>query len=232
MDGNSARPAPATMQIGTLLLALGGNRPGRWGWPADNIAQACRALQAAGLRVTRASCLYLTEPVGGGRQPAYLNAVVMVSGAPAPGSLLRTLKRIERRAGRRPALPNSARPLDIDILDYGGRRIGWPPRRRERGRLVLPHPLLHLRTFVLVPLAEIAPHWRHPVFGRRPQAMLAQLVPKARSGVRQALDFPGYPCNKAAPQQPRSGAAVPGASGAWRSGMALRHDVRNRVRAT
>jgi 2-amino-4-hydroxy-6-hydroxymethyldihydropteridine diphosphokinase len=209
-------------QVGTLLLALGANSRGRWGDPSDSIAQACRALAAAGLTVTGASHLYLTEPVGGGRQPAYLNAVVVVSGALAPGSVLRALKQIERRAGRRLGPPNTARPLDIDILAYGGRRIGWPPRRRrERGRLILPHPLLHLRTFVLVPLAEVAPHWRHPVFGRRPKAMLAQLVPRARTGVRQALDFPEYPCNKAAPQQPRSGATVPGRLGRmaprWRS---------------
>jgi 2-amino-4-hydroxy-6-hydroxymethyldihydropteridine diphosphokinase len=201
------------MQVGTLLLALGGNRSGAWGGPAESIERATRALEAAGLRPIRASSLYLTEPVGGGRQPPYLNAVVAVCGAAAPGSLLRLLKHIERRAGRRIGPVNGPRPLDIDILDYGGRCIGWPPPRRVRGRLILPHPLLHLRTFVLVPLEEIAPHWRHPVFRRQPKALLARLVPKARTGVRQALDFPGYPCNKAAPQLPRLGAAVPGRVG-------------------
>jgi 2-amino-4-hydroxy-6-hydroxymethyldihydropteridine diphosphokinase len=209
----NAPPEPPITQVGTLLLALGGNRQGRWGGPAQSIRQACRELQAAGLRVTRASSLYLTEPVGGGRQPAYLNAVVMVAGAPAPGSLLRLLKRIERNAGRRLGGLHAPRPLDIDILDYGGRRIAWPPRRRVRGQLILPHPLLHLRTFVLVPLEEATPCWRHPVFGRRPKALLAQLVPKARTGVRQALDFPGYPCNKAALRLPRLGATVPGRFG-------------------
>jgi 2-amino-4-hydroxy-6-hydroxymethyldihydropteridine diphosphokinase len=78
------------------------------------------------------------------------------------------------------------RPLDIDILDYGGRRQGWPPMRRERGRLILPHPLLHRRTFVLVPLMEVAPHWRHPVFGCRPRGLLARLGPNARTGVVRA----------------------------------------------
>jgi 2-amino-4-hydroxy-6-hydroxymethyldihydropteridine diphosphokinase len=139
--------------------------------------------------VTSASSLYLTEPAGGGRQPAYLNAVIAVSGGCAPGSLLRLAKQIERRAGRRPRPPMQARPLDIDILDFGGRRQGWPPLRRERGRLILPHPLLQRRTFVLVPLMEIAPHWRHPVFGRQPKALLARLVPNARTGVRQALSI-------------------------------------------
>jgi 2-amino-4-hydroxy-6-hydroxymethyldihydropteridine diphosphokinase len=147
-------------------------------------------LEAAGLKVVRASSLYVTEPVGGGRQAPYLNAAVMVSGACAPGALLRLCKRIERRAGRRQRLPMQARPLDIDILDYGGRRLGWPPSRRERGRLILPHPLLHRRTFVLVPLMEVAPHWRHPVLGRRPKALLARLAPKARTGVHLACVKP------------------------------------------
>jgi 2-amino-4-hydroxy-6-hydroxymethyldihydropteridine diphosphokinase len=202
--------ALAGTQVASLLLALGGNTRGRWGSPAESIARACRALEAAGLAVTRASSLHVTEPVGGGRQPAYLNAAIAVRGALPPGGLLRLVKQIERRAGRRPALPNRARPLDIDILDYGGRRVGWPPLRRERGRLILPHPLLHGRTFVLVPLMEIAPHWRHPVFRRQPKALMARLAPRARTGVRQALDFPACPCDKAALQQPRSGARLPG----------------------
>jgi len=209
--------APAATQVGILLLALGGNRRGPWGGPAESMERASRELEAAGIRLVRASSLYLTEPAGGGRQPAYLNAVLMLSGGLAPGSLLRLLKRIERRAGRRLGPLNGPRPLDIDILDYGGRRIGWPLLRRERGRLILPHPLLHLRTFVLVPLAEIAPNWRHAVFGRRPKAMLAQLVPKSRTGVRQALDFPGYACNKAAPRLPRPEPAFRGAWKVWRS---------------
>jgi 2-amino-4-hydroxy-6-hydroxymethyldihydropteridine diphosphokinase len=158
MHTGAQKAASARTQVGTLLLALGGNMPGRWGGPGESISRACRELEAAGLRVTRASSLYLTEPVGGGRQPAYLNAVIMASGAWSPGRLLRLVKRIERRAGRGLAPTNQARPLDIDILDYGGRRMGWPPLRRERGRLILPHPLLHRRTFVLVPLLEIAPH--------------------------------------------------------------------------
>jgi 2-amino-4-hydroxy-6-hydroxymethyldihydropteridine diphosphokinase len=205
--------ASAGRQVGTLLLALGGNTPGRWGGPVATILRARRELEAAGLKVTSASSLYLTEPVGGGRQPAYLNAVIMVSGGCAPGSLLRLAKQIERRAGRRPRPPMQARPLDIDILDFGGRRQGWPPLRRERGRLILPHPLLHRRTFVLVPLVEVAPHWRHPVFGRQPKALLARLVPRACTGVRQALDFSACPCDKAAPLKPRFGTSVLGRIG-------------------
>jgi len=103
-----------------------------------------------------------------------------------------------------------ARPLDIDILDHGGRRLAWPPLRRERGRLILPHPELHRRTFVLVPLLEVAPRWGHPVFGRRPKALLARLSPRARTGVRQALDLSICSCDKASALKLRFGSAAQG----------------------
>jgi 2-amino-4-hydroxy-6-hydroxymethyldihydropteridine diphosphokinase len=185
------------LQTATLLLALGGNVPGRWGPPRESFARACRELELARLRIVQSSVLYKTDPVGGGRQPPYLNGVVMVTGGIALGSLLRLVKRIERQAGRKSTPPMQARPLDIDILDYGGRRLNWPCSRRERGRLVLPHPLLGTRSFVLVPLMEVAPRWSHPVFGCRPRAMLARLGPGATKGVRRALDFRLPACEKA-----------------------------------
>jgi 2-amino-4-hydroxy-6-hydroxymethyldihydropteridine diphosphokinase len=186
-----------TRKAGTLLLALGGNTSGRWGTPQESFAQAMRELRAAGLSIVESSFLYKTAAVGGGRQPEYLNAVLIARAALAPGSLLRLVKRIERSAGRTSTPPMQARPLDIDILDYGGRRLNWPCRRRQRGRLVLPHPLLDRRAFVLVPLMEVAPRWSHPVLGCRPRAMLARLGPGATRGVRQALDFRLRACEKA-----------------------------------
>jgi 2-amino-4-hydroxy-6-hydroxymethyldihydropteridine diphosphokinase len=159
-------------------------------------------LASAGVEIVAASRLYKTDAVGGGRQPPYLNAVVVARANIGPGSLLRLVKRLERRAGRRSTPPMQARPLDIDVLDFGGRRLNWPGGRRQRGRLILPHPLLHKRAFVLVPLSEVAPGWTHPVLGLRARTLLALLAPGARSGarsgVRQALDFQIRPCEKAA----------------------------------
>lgn len=195
-------------QIGTVLLALGANAAGVWGAPAESMARACRELEGAGLKIVRSSNLYLTEPVGGGRQPSYLNAVIAIEGGRPLTSLLRLVKQIEHRAGRR--IGPTARPIDIDLLSYGGRRLNWPALRRERGRLILPHPLLHRRTFVLVPLLEVAPHWRHPALGHRPWTLLAKLDPKARSGVRQALDFSAGACDKAPALKLRFGPATPG----------------------
>jgi 2-amino-4-hydroxy-6-hydroxymethyldihydropteridine diphosphokinase len=180
------------------LLALGGNTRGRWGAPRESLLQACNALQAAGLRISR-SHFYKTEPVGGGRQPRYLNAVVMATSGIAPGSLLRLLKQIERRAGRKSRPAMQARPLDIDVLDYGGRRLNWPVSRRERGRLVLPHPLLHTRAFVLVPLLEVAPAWRHPVLGRRARTLMLRLGPRAPCSVRRIPELPEPAASDSAP---------------------------------
>src|SRR5262245_49660307 len=98
------------------LLALGANVSGAWGAPRDSLAQACLELEKAGLKVIRSSNLYLTDPVGVGRQSRYLNAVIIVEPGFAPGALLRLLKRLERQAGRKLAPRMYARPLDIDIL--------------------------------------------------------------------------------------------------------------------
>jgi 2-amino-4-hydroxy-6-hydroxymethyldihydropteridine diphosphokinase len=186
-------------QIGTLLLALGGNKDGPWGGPRRTLERACAELERGGVRIRAASQLYETAPVGAGRQRPYLNAVVVAEGKLGPGGLLRLAKQIERRAGRRSTAPMQPRPLDIDILDLGGRCLNWPPAgRRLRGRLILPHPLMHTRAFVLVPLMEVAPHWSHPVLGRRAKALLAALRPEDRRGVRQALDFQIHACEKAA----------------------------------
>jgi 2-amino-4-hydroxy-6-hydroxymethyldihydropteridine diphosphokinase len=170
--------------MGRALLALGANAPGRWGDPRASLARALKEMEAGGIEIVGVSHLYKTEPVGGGRQPHYLNAVVAARCAMAPAALLRLLKSLEQRAGRRTTAPSRPRPLDLDILDLGGRRLNWSTLR-ERGRLILPHPLLHTRAFVLVPLLEVAPGWSHPVLGRRAKALLAALGPEAAHGVRR-----------------------------------------------
>ena len=180
-----------------LFLALGGNLAGPWGPPGATLGRARAELAAAGLRIVRASRTYATVPLGPGRQAPYLNAVLLLEASIAPAALLRLLKRIERRAGRRFAPRWGARCLDIDVLDYGGRRLGWPVRRRERGRLVLPHPEMHRRAFVLVPLLEIAPHWRHPARGIAGRTLLECLGRADRAGVRRTLDFAVSACDKA-----------------------------------
>ena len=166
-----------------LLIALGSNRShGRFGRPAGVVAAAMRALGAAGLPIVRASQVYATAPLGpGGR--AYANAVVAVAiDLPLPEAL-RRLKAIEAAFGRRGGRRWGARVLDLDILGQG--RAVLPSGLRWRGAtrgLVVPHPRLASRSFVLDPLNEVAPDWRHPLLGATVRQLRARLArPKAAS---------------------------------------------------
>jgi 2-amino-4-hydroxy-6-hydroxymethyldihydropteridine diphosphokinase len=159
--------------------------------------RAVGELSHAGVRVLRTSRSFSTRAMGPGLQHRHLNSVVLVWTQLSAASLLRLLKQIERRAGRRLGRRWGSRPLDIDILDYGGRRVGWPQRRREPGRLILPHPEMHARAFVLVPLLEVAPHWRHPVLAATARTLLAHLPCAKAADIRpQTLDLPRSACDK------------------------------------
>ncbi|MEO8431383.1 MAG: 2-amino-4-hydroxy-6-hydroxymethyldihydropteridine diphosphokinase [Acidobacteriota bacterium] len=118
--------------------------------------------------VRRVSSYYRTEPVGHARQPDFYNAVAEIRWDGPAAKLLAALKRIERQLGRVARFVNGPREIDLDILDFGG-------VVRERPDPVLPHPRMADRRFVLAPLAEIAPGWRHPADGRTAQALLAAI---------------------------------------------------------
>jgi 2-amino-4-hydroxy-6-hydroxymethyldihydropteridine diphosphokinase len=153
---------------GKILVGLGANCPGPWGSPAHTLRRALAEIERKGVAVEAVSPLYETKALGAARQPPYVNQVALIATRlPAP-SLLRLLKEIERRSGRRGGRPWGARTLDLDIIDYKGLIVGRPkvlkgvPRGRVRP-LVLPHPQLEHRPFVLKPLLDVAPDWRHPV---------------------------------------------------------------------
>jgi 2-amino-4-hydroxy-6-hydroxymethyldihydropteridine diphosphokinase len=153
------------------LIGLGSNL----GAPADQLRGARSDLEKCG-RVTAASRIYRTAPMGGPPdQPDYLNAVIVLAPGPGfddPRALLSALLEMERRHGRSRRVRWEARTLDLDLLDFAGRVVDEPG-------LVLPHPRLDERAFVLAPLCEVMPHWRHPVSGRGPCQQLAEL-PEAR----------------------------------------------------
>jgi 2-amino-4-hydroxy-6-hydroxymethyldihydropteridine diphosphokinase len=139
--------APAVAR--RAYLGLGSNLGSR----ADNLQFGLDGLAARAGRVVAISPVYETEPVGGPPQPDYLNAVVVIETALSPRELLGVAKALEAEAGREPPAPErrwGPHPLDIDVLMVGNERVEEPD-------LVVPHPRIHQRTFVLAPLADVAP---------------------------------------------------------------------------
>ena len=143
-----------------------------------NLRDAIAALPTAGVRVSRASSFYETEPVDFAAQPWFLNCVVEAETAVAPLDLLDALRAIESRMGSKKEFAKGPRLLDIDILLYGDRIVDTP-------ELQIPHPRMTQRRFVLAPLAEIAPQLRHPSWNATAAELLAQLAD--RSAVRKMV---------------------------------------------
>ena len=149
--------------MATAYIALGANIGDR----AENLRQGVRRLTALG-RITAISSLYETDPVGYLQQPSFLNAVVALETVLAPADLFAALLGIERDLGRTRTFLNAPRTLDLDLLLVDDAVL-------TIDELTLPHPRLHERAFVLIPLAEIAPEATLPTLKRSVSDLLDAL---------------------------------------------------------
>ncbi|MFZ5608834.1 MAG: 2-amino-4-hydroxy-6-hydroxymethyldihydropteridine diphosphokinase [Pseudomonadota bacterium] len=174
-----------------ILIALGANLPHPGlGPPPAAFAAALRLLEERGFISAARSRLYHNTAIGPGDQPDYVNAAAALMGAHDPPRIMAALIAVETALGRVRAGRWGPRTLDLDLIAVGPqvlpsrrrwRAVAKSPEADPRPRLVLPHPRAHQRAFVLAPLLDVAPRWRHPVLGGTPEQWLARLGREAKA---------------------------------------------------
>jgi 2-amino-4-hydroxy-6-hydroxymethyldihydropteridine diphosphokinase len=191
--GRVSQDAKATIPSGNYLVALGANLPGNAPSPADNLELALSLFPDAGLTPVRVSRWYQSPAWPAGSGPDYVNGAAAVRSRLGPEGVLAALHAVESRLGRIRRRRWEPRVCDLDLIAAGGAVLpdratvlNWMSRDQQAARdapdgLVLPHPRMHERAFVLVPLCDVAPGWVHPVLGRRAQTLLRGLD---RRGIR------------------------------------------------
>jgi 2-amino-4-hydroxy-6-hydroxymethyldihydropteridine diphosphokinase len=153
-----------------LYIGLGANlaHP-RFGRPKATLEHVLTLFPAAGLRVLARSPWYESAPVPASDQPWYVNGVVRVATALSPSGALAALHSIEADLGRQRVERNEARAVDLDIISFGNMILNGP------NAPIVPHPRMTERAFVLLPLADLAPDWRHPATREPISALIARL---------------------------------------------------------
>lgn len=149
-----------------MVVALGCSLPGSYPSREALLEAAVQALAAEGLMVAERSAWWTSAAWPDPTAPAYLNGVVLVETGASAQEVLAALHRVETRFGRVRAEANAPRTLDLDLIAHG--------RAVLDGAVVVPHPRAHERLFVMGPLAQIAPDWRHPVSGRTAPELAAE----------------------------------------------------------
>ncbi len=164
---------------GGIYIALGANLPSRFGAPRETLEAALRLFASKDIGILRRSSWWRSAAQPAGDQPDFVNGVIEAESGLKPQALLAMLHELEAGFGRVRRERWEARVLDLDLIDYRGRQSG-----PDREPPILPHPRLRERLFVLLPLQEVAPDWRHPADGRP----VADLIAGANSMEISKLD--------------------------------------------
>ncbi len=155
-----------------IFIGIGGNLPcAPFGPPRATCGAALELLEHHGIRVVQRSRWFESAPVPISDQPWFVNSVICVETDLQPESLIEALLAAEHELGRTRSVPNAARTVDMDIIDYHGRVI---EPKSDQG-VEVPHPRLDQRAFVLMPLKDVAPDWKHPKTGQGVDQLLTAL---------------------------------------------------------
>ena len=146
------------MIINKFIIGVGGNIQNPNGLrPTQTFKAAIEEIKNNKIKLIAKSDLFISEPIPKSLQPKYYNLVLLCKSSHFPGDLLKILIQIERKLGRIRLGKNMVRCLDLDLIDFNY-------RIKKSLKLILPHPRMHLRKFVLYPLLNIYPSWVHPLF--------------------------------------------------------------------
>ena len=180
------------------LIAIGSNDASRWGDPGKTVVEAARRVAELDVSVSSCSPLYATPAFPAGSGPDFVNAAIAIQYSHGAQPLLDALHGIERDADRQRAGRWTQRTLDLDLLACGEtvlpdaatvrRWMDMPlsvQMHESPEQLILPHPRLQDRAFVLVPLMDVAPDWCHPILGRSVRQMYADLAPDDIASVQR-----------------------------------------------
>jgi 2-amino-4-hydroxy-6-hydroxymethyldihydropteridine diphosphokinase len=156
-----------------IVIALGSNQPSHAGGPQATLAAAIARLTDNDATVRKVSRYYKSTAWPDPNDPAFVNAVAIIETARDPQALMTLLHETEDAFGRVRGPRNAPRTLDLDLIDYDSRVEAGPP--------ALPHPRVEMRGFVLIPLCDVAPDWRHPATGVALDDLIAALPEEARA---------------------------------------------------
>jgi 2-amino-4-hydroxy-6-hydroxymethyldihydropteridine diphosphokinase len=151
-----------------ILLGLGANLPSKYGSPLETLEKACERIEQSPIKIIQRSSFWLTEPVPVSEDPWYHNCVIEVETRLKPRELLYELQKIEQEFGRVRLRRNEPRVLDLDILVYRNYII-------NEEDMIIPHPRLHERAFVLYPIYEISSNCLHPILQKNCEELIAEL---------------------------------------------------------
>ncbi len=158
-----------------IHLNIGSNLSSLFGSRYDNITIAINLLIESKVKITKISNFYETPSYPNQNLPKFLNIGILVSFNQTHLDLLKKIKLIEKKIGRKKTKKNEPRVIDIDIIDFKGKI-----KNKDTSNLILPHPRSHLRNFVLYPILQIDPKWLHPILKKNAQFLINNLSLKSR----------------------------------------------------